>query len=361
MNKSELNLLSHCIEALLEVQENLDCASASRLIQKAKSAKEDSLHLDTSPEITLSKKLIDEYDSDITLITEEKGVFNSEGITRAQIVVFADPTDRSKQLKEFIEEHLVKADNPDIAFGDLLQSIDAVDEWEKLHSGPSSITGACCALTVVKHGEILFSTVLNYITRQIFVAADRGVHCATTASIRASKSRDFPNAVWQPLAFPSSSRRKHFVAFLGKESYEEYLKKSDVLGKLYTPLEKEPGGPLRILYLSALHPDPTGFILSNGEKIAEWLGWLAFVKATDDLTAYSIYPEAVFARDDILLGPPPLYSILEVDSGVLRLNFSKLKYFENPSRYREMILVTHKTNTGIAAEIEANRTRELPL
>jgi len=124
-------------------------------------------------------------------------------------------------------------------------------------------------------------------------------------------------------------------------------------------LEQEPGGPARILYLSNVIGSPAGFILSNGEKIGEWIHWLGFCKYCNDLVAYSIYPGTFFAKDDVLLAPSPPYSVLELKKKVLFLNYGKLRYFENPSRYREMILISHKNNNLIRARVEVNNSRRL--
>jgi len=359
MNKSENQLFSQCIEALVTVQDNLLDMSAARLIQRSMSKKPDSLFLDTTPEITLSKKLIEEYNSEFVLITEEKGIFNTDQIASSQIVVFADPTDRSKQLKEFIELQLQTESKPDCSFGDLMSNMNAIEEWNHIHKTPAELSGACCSITIVKNRTILFTMCLNYITKEIYLAYDDGAFRIPTIRLSKTEGEYQVDDKWTTINFYPPEERKTFVTFLGKQSYEGYLKSAKPFDQTYKPLEKEPGGPLRILYLSNLNPQPPAFILANGEKIAEWLGWLAFVKASNDLVAYAIYPEAVFTRDNILLAPSPLYSILECKEDTVRLDFDKLKYYKNPSRYREMILVAHRHNTWITAEIEADRSRKL--
>ena len=78
---------------------------------------------------------------------------------------------------------------------------------------------------------------------------------------------------------------------------------------------------------------------------------MAFAKASNHLTAYAITPQAVFARDEILLAPSKTYSILEDSKKDLKLNLDKLKSFLNPSRYREMIIILNKKNSNILAMV----------
>lgn len=367
----EEQLLWYCIDTLKDIQIALEKQSARQLIKQSKSGKEDSLILDVLPEHMLYQYLIERYDKNTVLITEERGEYQFDKISTAEIVVFADPTDRSKHLKAFIEKQL--ADRDGLLFGDIVRSRTIVPDWHKFVTengscqggvgstpGAVSISGPCCSLTVVKRGQLLFTLCLNYITREIFIACKAHVgYNDIDKVVPAPASRNF--RTWPSLKFDATEAQS-YVTYLGKK-YEENLVKSDLIDDTFMPLEREPGGPARILYLSDLNSSKPAFILSNGEKIGEWIGWLAFCKFYDGLTAYSIYPGTFFAKDDILMTPSPPYSIIELDplDSSLRLNFEKLKYLRNPSRYREMILVVHRRNTSIRAMIQAKtkNNREL--
>ncbi len=48
--------------------------------------------------------------------------------------------------------------------------------WEKMFEPPASITGATCAITAIRKGELIFSVILNYITHTIYIATPLGVY-----------------------------------------------------------------------------------------------------------------------------------------------------------------------------------------
>jgi len=358
MQKVEKYFLNHCIDTLCEIQREIKESPADKLIKSIKTRKKDSLYLDVLPENILQLKLIDGYDRNIVLITEEKGEFNYQDICNAEYVVFSDPTDRSKQLKIYIENGINrKIIVRESLFENLLAAPEALSLWQALFGSPALLTGACSALTVVRRGEILFSLLLNYITEDIIIACKDFLIVENLSKI-VKKGLDYNLSTWKPLLFSKPDKEKVFNTYLAK-NYEENLRKTGLFGPEFIPIEKEPGGPARILYLSNLHPDPPGFILSNGEKIGEWIGWLSFCRYNENLVAYSIYPDTPLAKDDILMTPSPIYSIFNIHKGKLSLNYDKLKYLENPSRYREMILVTHKGNNFIRAKIETEKSRLL--
>jgi hypothetical protein len=358
MERVEKHLLCHCVDALTEVQRAVKQTPAQRLIERSRSGKPDSLYLDVLPENTLQLKLIQDYDRHIVLVTEERGKFNYEVIDEAEVVIFSDPTDRSKQFSQFIQMGIDKEYiGPDSLFADLLANPWKSAIWEAVGGLPVQLSGPCCSLTVVKRGEILFTLILNYVSEDITIA------CKDFIATRMLDDTEWAEgsyrfSEWRDIRFKGPTNEKTYLTYLGKR-YAEYLEKAGLFDHTFTAIEKEPGGPARILYLSDLNPVTPGFIFSNGEKIGEWLGWMAFCRYSPDLVAYSVYPETFFAKDDILMTPSPPYSILEASENALRLNYEKMKYFENPSRYREMILVTHRKNHLIRAKIEAEKSRIL--
>lgn len=357
MQKVEQYLLYECIEALKDVLEGMRSTTVKALVEEAKSGKRDSLHLDVLPENILRDKLLEDYDEHVVLVTEEKGKFNYEKISEAEVMVFSDPTDRSKYLKKFIQQEVLEEGSGNPLFGSILDSKETIGRWERFTYVPARLSGACCSITIVKRGEICFSMVLNYITQELVVACRDFIGYGSLKSIKL-KAGDCDFSDWVKITFPKPKKNTSYVTFLGK-NYKECLDKSGVLDESFTPLEQEPGGPARILYLSDVSKNPAGFILSNGEKIGEWIHWLAFCKYNNDLVAFSVYPGTFFAKDDVLMTPSPPYSVLELEGNVLLLNYGKLRYFDNPSRYREMILISHKNNNLIRARVEANRSRRL--
>jgi hypothetical protein len=357
MQKVEQYLLYECVEALKDVLNEIKSTTAKSLVDKAISRKMDSLLLDVLPENILRNQLLDDYDEHVVLVTEEKGKFNFEEINEAEVVAFSDPTDRSKYLEKFIQQEILDKGNSNLLFGSLLDSKDTIDKWEKFTGVPARLSGACCSITIVKRGEICFSMILNYITQELVIACKDFIGYSYVKNINLKAGNcDFSR--WAKINFPKPKENTSYVTFLGK-NYRECLDKSDILDNAFTPLEQEPGGPARILYLSNINKNPAGFILSNGEKIGEWIHWLGFCKYNENLVAYSVYPGTFFAKDDILMTPSPPYSVLELKKKSLFLNYDKLRFFENPSRYREMILISHRNNNLIRARVEVNRSRRL--
>ncbi|MBF0232623.1 MAG: hypothetical protein HQK65_06235 [Desulfamplus sp.] len=384
MKISEKYLLAHCIETLIEVQSNLKRTSIGRLIKKVDTAKDDSLFLDTLPEHTLKNKLTEDYDDDIVLITEEKGVFNHQVIKDAEIVIFADPTDRSKHLKGFIE-HQLKVDSritPDSLLNDLYAE-NPISAWQRFvgnredatlkkyySSSVSDLSGPCCSFTIVKRGELLFTLNLNYITEKICIACEDFIKLFPVQDVidpQTGKLLKNWHDKGTPIDFRQADQPTEYVTYIGKQEYQDYLQQTKLFDlNDYAPAEEAPGGPLRILYLASINTlGIPGFIMSNGEKMGEWLGWIAFCKFSGaQLEAYSLYPGTTFAKDDILMAPSPAYSIMEITKERLIINFDKLLYFQNPSRYREMILVTHRNNETIKQNVitplqKANKIRRL--
>ena len=360
MRKSDRQLLSHCIETLLEVQAAIEAAPAERLVQSAPQYKADSLCLDTIPEAVLHAKLIDEYDGQIVLVSEERGAYNCDHLAGGRVVVFADPTDRSEPLAEFLRDRIAAAtDSPSVTFGEILARADARDTWERRANCPAALSGACCSLAVVKDQAVAFSMLLNYITRQIVVACDRGVRIADTAALRTDVDGCGFDEAAAPVTFTAVAAGRTCVTYLDAESYRDHAGQTGLLDGALASVADNPGGPARVLYLSDLNPAAPAMVMANGEKIGEWIGWLAVVRASGRLTAYAVSPDAVAAREGILVAPSPPYSVLELREGQLRVNIEKLKWLPNPSRYREMIVVTHRDNTALQAEIESHNGRKL--
>jgi len=361
MQKVEKYLLDYCIVALGKVLDAVKNTSVSSLIEVAQSGKQDSLFIDVLPENILNMSLIEDYDNNIVLVTEEKGGFNFEEISRAELVVFSDPTDRSKPIKNFIQKNIdSNRINHSSLFRELIDSDRIIEEWSEFATFHPRLSGASCSLTVVKRGTILFSLILNYITQEIFVACSEFTGYAHASKVGQSPaSHEFKS--WTPIKFMDAMRDDYtsYVSFLAKD-YREYLINTNLLDDSFKPLDSDPGGPVRILFLSDLNDRPTGFVFANGEKIGEWLGWLAYCKYSNkNLVAYSVYPGTTFAKDNIIMTPSPPYSILELRGRDLFLNYDKLRYFENPSRYREMIVIAHKDNHIIRGRVESKKSRLL--
>jgi hypothetical protein len=382
--KIESSYCDICCRALITAWRDLMEASPSEALAMVPYGKTDTMSLDASPEITIKDRLIN-YDPHCILVTEELGKsakknWPTDSMPAKQpLMFFSDPTDRSKFLKKFIKK-ISDADKYS-QIGELIKEKDCILEWEEIGEKPASITGATSAITCVRKGEIVFSVILNYITQTIFVAS--------SGSITQFKLPDYTNQRLdeigfshivmngKPLIFPPISslcqtpdEHKKFVTFLGKTGYYNNFKDSMIF--VNNPKSflhhKEPGGPARILYLSELQKGfgPVGFILANGEKITEWIHWLAFAKfATDhegsnSLKVFEISIERPWTKEGILMSTSPPYSIFCSKEEPF-VDISQLNKFDNPSRFRSMLVVVPADNERICKIMITHNYRDVSL
>lgn len=385
MNGIEKSYCSVCIGALTSAWRALMESSAAELLVKSKYGKGDTLGLDAIPEIVISKRLND-FDRHSILITEEQDKFAQRrwpadpSPILQPLIFFSDPTDRSKFLKMFFEK--VSEGSPTKKIGELLAEKDSVKIWEDIKDAgaPASITGATSSITCVRKGEIIFSVILNYITREIFIACSIGTLWVTLPKFdeahldsidleyvrREGKTLNFPPS---QLTCPLPDDHKRFVTFLGKEGYAENFHDSMIFVDEPDKFlhQKEPGGPSRILYLSELQKNfgSIGFILANGEKIGEWIHWLAFAKFVKNefgknaLSIFEISLDRPWTKEGVLMSTSPIYSVFCEGEELTSLDLSRFKYFPLPSRFRSMLLVTPSDNERIIYIMRKHKYREI--
>ncbi len=372
-----------CINALIRAGHELMDTNCAETLRSVRYGKGDTLGLDAIPELVISKRLRD-FDSHSILITEEldeqahrRWPAGSDPI-KQPLMFFCDPTDRSKQLREFFE-HISK-DNLLAKVGELMAGCDTKKLWEKMFESPVTITGPTASIACVRKGEIIFSVILNYITTTIFVAADVGAYQYKLNSLSDLKNKKLTLAdickEGKKLCFPGVQKLdyslddcKHFVAFLGKKGYRENFNDSMIFIENPDTFlhHSEPPGPPRILYLSELQKGhgPIGFILSNGEKIGEWMQWLSFVKYVRNengdqmLQVYEISLERPWTKNGMLMSVSPPYSIFCDSEDKQYLDISRLRNFNHPSLFRSMIVVVPYDNERIVHILEQHRYREI--
>jgi len=334
--------------------------------------KGDTLSLDAIPEIAILECLKN-FDQHAIMLTEEFGkdadpLAKSDQQRHGSLPTFfiCDPTDRSAQLKYYLKTIDIKED-ASIKVVEALKRPQCKEEWERDHGSPCTITGAFSAITCIRRGLPICSALLNYITQELFVACSAGIYRMTLPphdDIDSWQIIDFRHlqkngkAVYFPQVKPE--HWKHFVTFVGKEGYEENLRGSKFIND--DTIKKDlfydqPGGPSRVLYLSDLQPEnhPIGFIVANGEKIGEWIHWIAFcrfaISPNDQrksaLRLYEMSAERPYTKDGILMSPSPAYSIFKLIDLINKksiIDVERLGNFPNPSRYRGMFLLATSSN-----------------
>lgn len=378
MKGIEHEYLRECIRALCEARVKLLALPCKNAVSEGEYGKSDSLALDDVPEITICDMLT-EFDPDLPLVTEEIGLSEKLRDTDDEFVCFLDPMDRSKVLANFLERFFEET------IATVFQNERMIKEWEAECGGDVEVSGPYASITAIHHHSILFNVMINYITGIIYIASDEGIGTLSADQIfeereqkRVLKRSIDLNNMLKPILFAERSEFSRFgsesvVTFCQNEQYKHNLVATKIFGNETIEeiqrkhlLYDRPGGPARILYLK--EPPHAGFILSNGEKIGEWIGWLAYVKYSEaKLRAYEIAFESSWTRDQILMAPGPAYSILGDHIGEVRgrlhktvkLSMAKLGYLDNPSRYRSTILVCPASNRDIITRLSISKYTEL--
>ena len=253
--------------------------------------------MDAGPEITICEEL-GRYDAGAVVVTEEIGsrgkqvsdTFRPNDPQTFRTVFICDPTDRSNQLKEFLNSFPRNA-----KIGEILGDTESVKKWEEKFDFPVSITGATSAISCVRRGVPIFAVIVNYITQELIVSCAAGNRILKLPNARPKVvDLEYVRLNGTRLTFhgiDGVKSMRRFVTFLGdagKAGYEENFAGSGLLGEHDMSPEGrqellhygKPGGPSRVLYLSSIQSDlkHVGFILANGEKIGEWIHWLPFVQ-----------------------------------------------------------------------------------
>jgi len=356
---------SHC-EAVIKAILNASYALWKSPVEAAlrpisKYGKCDTLGMDAMPEITIINTLR-EYDERSVIITEEMGIketcclANSDDPNYFRTVFISDPTDRSSPIKKALEG----VENKKLTVAQAMSSPDFQKAWLKNFGGPLDISGGTSAITCVRRGIPIFSVIVNYITRKLFLACSAGCYSLTLSDHQSAINLELILAKGKKIFFNNTGSGDHmmkFVTFMGKSGYKEnfidsqFMTEEDMIKNLHYEL---PGGPSRALYLSDIQTSPLGFILANGEKITEWIHWLPYLrfarKKNDQsepaLRLFEIYQDRPWTKEGILMSTPPAYSIFKPTSegDKMVININRLNSFVNPSQVRSTLILTSADN-----------------
>ncbi|QQG52775.1 MAG: hypothetical protein HY931_00890 [Candidatus Falkowbacteria bacterium] len=328
-----------------------------------KYGKSDTLGMDAMAEITIIETL-QEYDHLSAIITEEAGgrekirFSHPEDHHLFRTVFISDPTDRSSQIKAALESTPDKTKS-------VLETVnnqEFKEMWEAKFGTPLPITGGSSAITCVRKGLPIFSVIVNYITRQLFLACSAGCYSYELPIEQTKLDLETILTNGENIFFHDTCRSdhmRHFTTFMGKSTYKEnfiashFMSEADMIKNLRYDL---PGGPSRALYLSKLQPleNQIGFVFANGEKITEWIHWLPylrFARKKDDqgepaLKLFEVYQDQPYTKEGILMSTPPAYSIFQPVNGSDRMviGVNKFAAFANPSKIRSTLILTLADN-----------------
>ncbi len=360
-------------------------ATAAEALSKGPYGKGDTLGLDAIPEITITGRLSD-YDRNAIIITEEldeqarrKWPTDSDP-SRQPLMFFSDPTDRSIELEKYIKE-ISKGNQMMSKVGALMANCDQAAVWESISKErPAVITGSTTSITCARKGQVVFSVIFNHVTGTIVVACNIGVYFLSLKDFTdpTNEALTFSDIAknGKRLVFPSVHERgfslddcRRFVTFFGKKGYRENFNDS----KLFIDSPDRflhhgtPPGPPRILYLSELQRDyePVWVVISNGEKIAEWFPWLAFVKFAKDenggqaLCAFEVNLERPWTKYGMLMSTSPAYSLFCGEPDNMYIDISRLRAYSRPSQFRCMLVVVLHDNERVIHVLRQHGYREV--
>ncbi len=351
------------------------------VLGKQRVGKKDTLGMDAVPENSI-RASVNDFFANAILVTEETDEDNRANWPedpdpdKQPLMFFCDPMDRSAQFGQFLKTFPSAYGESELSLvGDIITHSEAKNFWAKEVDkiSPIMISGATVSVTCVSKGKIIVSAIMNVMTQTIFVACSSGVFSMYTTgdmgkmrALLSSIDLTMIEKKGKRIIFdsPKSLYRTEddflrFASFTGKEGYMENLMSSGILTEdQIHPYHDLPGGPSRVLFLSDFQPNdvPVGFVLANGEKIGEWIHWLAYVKFAKNsqgdniLRIYEINSARLHAKDSILMSPPPPYSIFRYKSGSIvgpYLHISRLRDFDHPSHFRSMVLVTNASNMRV--------------
>jgi hypothetical protein len=353
MKGIERDLLNMSVDALKRAYIEVNSIKCDFAVETVCGGKSDTYGLDWVPEDVI-KRVVGDYDANIVFITEETGKMYSgeQGFEPTQTVLISDPTDRSIKMKEFLQGLMEK--EPVYGKKSVHDALtERVDHWEELYGNPS-ISGASASITAIRDRWILFNAMVNYVTGELFIADSLGT--------KKGRVLFYGKEDTESLEFPSEKgNAQKFMTFLQKEGYPENLQKCNLGLKEDDCVDPWTGGPLRILNLSSLDKQNVSFILSNGEKICEWIGWLSWVKYARDpvqsdehaLEAYRVFFESPRTKELVSVAPGPHYSIFSNEDGKTRVNLNRMLQLRDPSHYRETILVAPRHNMAAISRARA--------
>lgn len=301
------------------------------------------------------------------LVSEEK-VWTDEDLKNVRKKVregikltwfICDPMDVSRSLTDLLESECNKSK----LVGAVLEN--ATTWWKNKFDGPIVVTGSTTALTCIKDGLPEFSLTFNYLTREVVFASTAGIvkSCVSNNSnsndlnVLRGKRVDF-NPLSNRGSVDESSQR--FIAFTGSPAV--YLENLIATGLCQQDIQlMKRTGPPRPLYLSDLHT-PVGYIVSNGEKIGEWIHWLPYVRFARDsepiLNLYEVMHGQPCKRDGISMAPDfnqSLFKEVNPIKGEYCLACERLLIYKHPGLFRTTLVVAPWDNLWVVKNMASHR------
>jgi len=358
MQGVEVAYLRNAMDALREARRVL-CRQFPADALRSAAGKHDTIMFDAITENVIVDR-IRSFNNRSVILTEESGRDDAkkdsgkdDAKTRIgtedadRTCYFIDPLDGS----DVFRAALMKCDQKPL--GELFETKHpAFDRWDV----------PVGSITCVRQSEIIFNAMIHYVTGELYVAC-RAMR--KHANIDIAPDPESMARIGQDIVFEPREGTEYtcFIGAVGTEKrklYEKHLEDLPIAGLRRVGLDT-PGGPARILCLTDLVHTQLGgqslsVILSNGEKMCEWFGWLAYVVHSKDLAAYELQTDRFSERDGMLMAPPPSYSMFTIPGeGRRTMNLERILVHERPLNYRCALVVSHIGSTDVIAYLRSSK------
>jgi hypothetical protein len=272
------------------------------------SGKPDTKGMDLIPEMYYLGR-IQETESgkeDYIILAEEQGLLGTAGKARGY---FLDPCDMSSSLEVYLREFLDDGHSETDKYSDFLT-------WmgEKSKSSPKTIFESPISSITYADRDRIYNVMVNLLNGDIYCAyfdeGKKGTEQKGMFKMLGGKGERIP------ITAKVNKGGKIAANIVGESNYNYNLPK-ELEQSLF--IQGVPG-PHRILYLTELYAETLiGAVASDGERLTEWIGWLAWMAAG----LGEKYDLSVWNRNDVRhssnspMAPPYETSILPADGSYL--------------------------------------------
>jgi hypothetical protein len=310
------------IKKLLEdIVKDFGKQRAEEMVQPANGYKEDTLQLDVFFEQRLIKGLLD-IEPNAVIISEESGrTPKGRKLSNNTPVYFIDPVDMSEQLKE-------KLQGKTGFVQDILGEYRKAEFDDYLKQNIHTIFVTSC------FNEFDSDVPATFVTRVLNGRTETtGINIVYLGGY---SSKSLVGACWIKGPYKYLWPDKHYI-FTCTHGGSRQLNLRN-LGFIPVAVHHAEEGPHRFVHLRSISPK-TVCIMSNGEKITEWIHWLS-CNDRDIFSLYDIsYPNSP-QKDGFCYAPDFSLSPLISDGKSFSVDVEKLDFLENPALYRATLFIT---------------------
>lgn len=318
-------LTEQLVLAAMEAAETLWTLPASELIREApaiealglKKRKDDTLLMDVVAEECLKRRVLPlMHTTRVLVCTEELGMHNVlyHRLASPGFFVFSDPLDGSTALRRFLREVLQGA--PEGTSLEQLIEAGALERWTHGHPGMNSPT---ISMALCERHRGVSAVLLNVFTKDMYLSTQDGNFAGRYEEVR--RLGVWSEEAWTPFSSRAIAKGQDrlFLANMGSVDRREKGKSNwmnahlevcvyPLIPRSYSWQEsfefrfaqgEFTPGPGRILFLADVAPareynarDLGGktydCVLSSGELITEWAGWLCFARHLEGYVAYCL-------------------------------------------------------------------------